>query len=354
MWIWIFIITAVLFWLFLTARYEAKRARKTTDRMGFLSEVPELNPEASTTESVVRTDADELPFEPSRATSQNHEYTVEWIDAGLVDGSWVDGFRSEGYGSVILKQGDEILWEKQVERPANAAVANDGRVSVEDRLFGSGLRSAFYVFDRDGSVAVQQRLAAKGLRSGITPDGSLAWVSTATSTIARDSRKLLLFSVPKRKLLFRRDELWGFPLSITARENELEVVTDRGTTYLLSEDGQILNEPEVEAEIEQREIMSGQPWLLLDVVGRRMAKLGNDICLPEHANELLDLLDQASKDVQDEQTLGRIERRRGEILLATGDKKEALMHFYLADAISREAEVKGIISRLEKELNGPG
>lgn len=352
MWIWIFIIAGVALWLILTARYEARRARNSKDLMGLLPEEPERATEELSTRSDEAEGVSSVePPEASIATSPNHAYTVSWSDAGLVDGRYVEGFRFEGQGSVFLKHGEDLLWEKQVERPANAAVSNNGRVSVEDRLFGGGLRSAFYVFENDGSVILHQRLAAKGLRSGITPDGALAWCSTATSTIARDSRKLLLFSVSQRRLLFRRDELWGFPLSIASRGNELEVVTDRGTTYILSQEGQILNEREVEAEIEQREILSGQPWLLLDVVGRRMAKMGNNICLPENAGELLDLLDQASREVQDEQTLARIERRRGEILLATGDKKEALMHFYLADSISQEVGVKGIIGRLEKELN---
>lgn len=354
--VWVLAFAGFVLWFVVTGRVGMQRNRSISSAPTNkeIDHENDLTTGAPVQVKSERPDHTELDDPGQQSASENGMFTVSWWDGAVVNGTYLRGFRSEGRGRLILKAAGNVAWQSTLERPKNGTVANNGYVAVEDSLFGSGLKGVFYVFSPQGEIIIRHQVASMLRRSGIFPDGHFAWCTTAASRVARDSRKFYLFSIFPPRLALKCDELVGFPVALERRDDAFELTTNTGIFYRISHKGFILNKKEVEESIDQYRIRSGQPWMLLEAVEHRMKDRSSDAPDPERARALLELLDEAAEDSHDDKTLARIERSRGEILLAAGNKPEALQRFLLALAIERNVSVERIVQRLEKELREAG
>jgi hypothetical protein len=108
-----------------------------------------------------------------------------------VDGSYIAAF-NDGYlqrtkngeewiaGTIYLIRGTMVLWRKNLERPNDAAVANNGSMVVNDWLYvKQKLGGKFYVFNQKGDLVLQKQFDSNLCSCAITKEGNYAVVSTA-------------------------------------------------------------------------------------------------------------------------------------------------------------------------------
>lgn len=286
---------------------------------------------------------DSIDFFGQFARSMNGQFVFAWQDSDYVGGQ-IGGHRSRGMGRVILISGGQPMWQRELQRPNDGAVANSGHSAVNDWLFGSGLRGKFYVLSPFGDILIEARLGANLVKCGITEDAKLAWCSTARSHNKRDSEIICVFAIDPPKQIFKTDSLYGGVASLRASPDDIHIVTEHGVTYRFSLLGKLLNAEAVEAAIDSVQ-MEGSCWELLGMVESRLKAMPGK----ENANEVFKLLKLAAERDPERTLAARIERLSGELNYALGNKETALIHFKKALEIDPKVGVKKIVSRLEKE-----
>jgi len=128
--------------------------------------------------------------------SENGKFLVAFqdghIDATSGKSRWING---EVY---LISDRQNILWKKQMERPNNVHVSNDGVVAVEDWLNSKELCDALRVFDVSGNQLMEKRLDSNIGTSNISPDGKYAVVTTCNP-----DNSIYLFDTRRGNLLWK-------------------------------------------------------------------------------------------------------------------------------------------------------
>lgn len=287
---------------------------------------------------------DSIDFFGQFARSTNEQFLFAWQDSDYVGGQ-IGGHRSRGMGRVILISGGQPMWQRDLQRPNDGAVANSGHCVVNDWLFGSGLSGKFYLLSPSGEILIEARFSANLVKCGIAEDGKLAWCSTARSDNKRDSEIICVFTTDPPRQMFKTDSLYGDVASLTASPDDIHIITEHGVTYRFSPLGKLLNADAVEAAIDSVLIDVGSCWELLEMVESQLKNFRGK----ENADEVFELLKLATERDPDRTMAARIERLSGELNYALGNKETALTHFKTALEIDPKVGVKRIVSRLEKE-----
>jgi hypothetical protein len=253
-------------------------------------------------------------------------------------------------GRVILISQGKPLWQRELQRPNDGVVANSGHSAVNDWLFGSGLRGKFYVLSPAGDVLIEARVSANLVKCGITDDGELAWCSTARSDTKRDSEIVGVFTVNPPKQMFKTESLYGEVSHLSLSSGDVHIVTEHGIAYQFSTQGKLLNGDLVETSIDKVQIEKGSSWELLGIVESRLQKLSVMESGEKSRTEVFELLKLASERDSEGSMGARIERLRGKLNYALGDKEIALTNFKRALELDPKVGVKRLISKLEKEV----
>ena len=131
--------------------------------------------------------------------SENGKFLVAYHDGQTgLDGKtrWLDGEVS------LIRNEQDILWKKKMERPNNAHVSNDGIVAVEDWLNSKELYGALRVFDVSGNQLMEKRLDLNIGTSNISPDGKYAVVTTCNP-----DNSIYLFDIENSKLKWKKKNI---------------------------------------------------------------------------------------------------------------------------------------------------
>lgn len=199
-----------------------------------------------------------------------------------------------------------------------------------------------------GDVLIEARVSANLVKCGITDDGELAWCSTARSDSKRDSQIVGVFAVNPPKQMFKTESLYGEVSHLSLSSGDVHIVTEHGIAYQFSTQGKLLNGDLVETSIDKVQIEKGSSWELLGIVESRLQKLSVMETGEKSRTEVFELLKLASD--RDSDMGARIERLRGELNYALGDKEIALTNFKRALELDPKVGVKRLISKLEKEV----
>ena len=158
--------------------------------------------------------------------SENGKFLVAYHDGQTgLDGKtrWLDGEVS------LIRNEQDILWKKKMERPNNAHVSNDGVVAVEDWLNSKELCGALRVFDVSGNQLMEKRLDSNIGTSNISPDGKYAVVTTCNP-----DNSIYLFDTKSGNLLWKYKNHSG-KIALNVFFNGDKVAIGTGKSVVLAE-----------------------------------------------------------------------------------------------------------------------
>jgi hypothetical protein len=287
------------------------------------------------------------------AYAPNMQFLFGWEDADYrsrESGSYRGGARPSGPGRVVMLQGEKILWTRDVERPNDGAVSDNGYSIVNDWCLGQGLKGTFYAFARDGRVLIQEHFQANLFKAGIALDGLAAWCTTAGSDVDDDSNKLIAFSIAEPgkmlKIPQRRLEILGIRLI----EGGVELQA-AAASYRYNWQGELLNSAQVEKAEEEAIYDGGSSFELLALAQRKVAERPPQVMTRRDRTRVEALLRKVTeKHDPSPTTAARAERLLGEIALACGENQNAAAHFRSALRFDPSVGVKRLLSALESKI----
>jgi hypothetical protein len=294
-----------------------------------------------------------LGFIGQHAYSPNMQFLFGWQDADyrtLGSGHYRGGARSSGPGRVVMLHGEKIVWSRDIERPNDGAVSDNGYSIVNDWRLGEGLKGTFYAFAPDGGVLVRENFGANLFTDGIAMDGRAAWCTTLASDVDEDSNKLVAFSLVQlgQKLRIPRPRLEI--LGIRLIEDGVELQTET-VAYRYEWSGHLINSAEAQRAEEQAIYDSGSCFELLALAERKTAG-----CPPRKMTTASRAwLESLLKRITEKYDAGssvaaRAERLLGEIALNCGEKQNAVAHFQNALKLDPRVGVKRLLGALEREI----
>ncbi len=142
-----------------------------------------------------------LDFLGQYQKSLSGEWLIGWSDSDRKN--LRGGYRESGHGSYVLYNlfENKIVAKGALERPNHGHVSDNGYFSLEDWLFGSGLKGTFYVFSPSNEKMIEKSFNANIYNSGLSANGKMAICQTANAPNEHGSI-LCAFDVTKRKELF--------------------------------------------------------------------------------------------------------------------------------------------------------
>lgn len=171
---------------------------------------------------IVRITQGKAEFFGSYEESPNRVYLVAFKDGHLekigTQEKWVNG------QVCLVENSERALWARELERPNDCAVSNNGRVAVVDWLkTRQKLGGKFYVFDRSGETLVEKQFNSNLCACAISEEGNYAAVSTAFP-----DNSIYFFDVEKSKLKWvYKNHSRDVVLKLSISNNKVEVWTGK-------------------------------------------------------------------------------------------------------------------------------
>ncbi|MBM4273921.1 MAG: hypothetical protein FJ134_05600 [Deltaproteobacteria bacterium] len=287
-----------------------------------------------------------INFSGQYSYSPNGRFVVGCQDSNYRLGT-EGGHRRKGFGRVILFDGYQFVFQKDLERPNDGRVSDNGIVAVNDWRFGDGLKGIFYVLDNDGNTIINYPVKANLDKCGISEDATIAWCNTHRSNYDSHSYRLFLFFIPLKKLLFKIDCV-GSPDNISLMDNEILVKRKWGNEHYDLK-GKILNPEKSEEDLKHYTIEHGQPYELI-LLAKDMLSETNQISNQE-ADEIRTILYKILEfqGISDDykalayRFLGELSEKTGEIIQAIKNYRNAL-------SLDPKVGVKRVLTKLERSM----
>lgn len=194
-------------------------------------------------DSWITIEIDQERFSGQYNESENGKYIVAFQD-GHMDSTrgkttWING------EIILIEDEQKILWKKELERPNNAHVSNDGIVAVEDRHNPKELCGSLIIFNIFGNKLMEKRLNANIGASNISPDGINAVVTTC-----KPENTIYMFEAKTGKLIWEyKDRSVKASLGIFFNNNKISFGTGKSLAsvqieYELTLEGRLTDESE--------------------------------------------------------------------------------------------------------------
>ncbi len=135
-----------------------------------------------------------LGFDGVYSTSPNERYIVATSDTHR------EGKRRVN-GRVVFIDQTSVLYDKEMQRPHDAKVTNNGDVIVNDWLNTTNPAGEFYVIDKYGSIRIKYPVKASLCSNDISINGIYAAFATVGDGIESDSDATFLFDIQEYKLI---------------------------------------------------------------------------------------------------------------------------------------------------------
>lgn len=188
---------------------------------------------------------------PLSRTSPNGDYLVAYHEeAGATAPEGTPGLKN---GAFILAYRQRLLFEnRQLERPAEVAVANNGHVVINDWRFDARqLRGDFYAFNPQGEILIHKAFSANLLGNAISPEGRFALCACANHPIHEDGGTVAFFDLQERVCLWQKVLVTG-PLAksyaISEQQRQFTVTYVDGRRYRYDFEGNLLERVQLTSE----------------------------------------------------------------------------------------------------------
>lgn len=135
-----------------------------------------------------------LGFDGVYSTSPNERYIVATSDTHREGGRRVNG-------RVVFIDQTSVLYDKEMQRPHDAKVSNNGDVIVNDWLNTTNPAGVFYVIDKYGLIRIKYPVKASLCSNDISINGIYAAFATVGDGNESDSDATFLFDIQEYKLI---------------------------------------------------------------------------------------------------------------------------------------------------------
>lgn len=190
----------------------------------------------------VTIEQDDAWFVGSYEESPNGVYLVAFSDGYIekigAKEKWING------QVCLVKNLKTVVWVRELERPNECAVSNNGRVAVNDWLKAKRkLGGKFYIFDQSGRTLLEKQFDSNLCACAISEDGNYA----ATSTAFPDN-SIYLFDVGNSELKWvYKNHDRNVVLGLSISGNKVKVWTGKSTatrkySYSLDFEGKLSEE----------------------------------------------------------------------------------------------------------------
>jgi len=248
-----------------------------------------------------------------------------------------------------MMEGGKILWQRDIESLRNAAVNDNGWVAVNGWENKDGkLLDFLWVINPEGEPTYTPSLTLEDFhirQLGLDPEVNYVWCS--------NFEKLLVFSVlsPTRLL---EVEVPKWPVTGICRTDDQIHVETSEIKYLYSNSGELVNKSAIEAAWERFLVTKGNPTDILSIANQHLQVTSAEKMPADERDSVIKMLDHLV-DVTPKRTRERAQANKmlGEIALASGDKRTALIHFKAALGDNPKLGLNRIAKRLEKEASNP-
>lgn len=129
-----------------------------------------------------------LDFYGKYEKSPNGKYIIACSDSYYMDDIKYNG-------CIVLIYNGKIVFSKELERPNDGKVSNNGTVVVNDWLESNDTIGIFYVFNNLGDMLINQNFKANLANNEISLSGRYGLCSTLSSDFEEHSNKTFLFDI---------------------------------------------------------------------------------------------------------------------------------------------------------------
>ncbi|MBM7624748.1 exonuclease domain-containing protein [Sporohalobacter salinus] len=276
-------------------------------------------------------------------TSPNGTYKIVCKDRHYENGKKIGG-------KMAALKNDEVLFQKELPRPNDGKIANNGNCIIND--WGTkNLSSTFYAFDSSGDILIKKNFKANLFQNSLSNDGKYAICSTANSNYEKHAGKLFFFNLSKTKLLWSVSPAsgWGAnEIKILPEQEKIILKYNDGTSYKYNFDGDFLDHEKLRKE--KRANMS--PYDHFQELKEKHKENLKEMSKEELESMLKKFTELLDTKIKNSKTKGsQLHRYMGEIHLELDNKSDALKHFKKALYINNRVGVKRKTKKLRKELS---
>ncbi|WP_034890597.1 tetratricopeptide repeat protein [Gillisia sp. Hel_I_29] len=272
-----------------------------------------------------KTTRDIAGFYGTEKKSPNKNFSIYSRD-GLFRGSkWENG-------KIALVKNNKLLFKKEIERPHDCIVSNDGIVICCDWSNAESLTGIFYVFDKSGIELFSIRTNANLGNCALSIDSKIAIFETHNSD-DNDGDKLFIIDLQDQKILKKLERPISFKEAIIKTKDQKIILTTRNDfIYEIDFNGLHTNKEQYESQI----LNKGS---ITDVLYHFESKPDE---VKFNDNDYLDVLSKAVNDENASYSYGldKLYRRIGEFYENKGEINQTIHYWEKAIQINPKVGVK--------------
>ncbi len=247
----------------------------------------------------------------------------------------------KGEIALISVEGKKLLFKKQIARPNDCHVSNNGVVICCDWTITNLSTGKFLVFDKAGVLLYSQKTIANLGNCGISNDGKIALFETYNSN-TKDSDSIFLIDIEAKEQITRFERPFSFikPL-IDTQSQRIKLINNRDFVFEIDFSGKQTNRDDYEKQIIDR--------------GSIYDKLSHYFDKPDEIklkdSNYLGILKKALIDEDASYSFGRdkLYRMLGEFHEANGDVKQTIENWEKAIEINPKVGIKRKLDLLKNK-----
>lgn len=280
------------------------------------------------------TSEDVAAFYGSNEYSPNKNYCVTYCDGYYENELWKNG-------NLALIKEMSLLFKKEIQRPNNCYVSNDGFVICCDWQNSNELTGMFLIFDTAGKQIFARKTSANLGACAISDNSKIALFETYNSD-TEDSNSIFIVDIEQKKIIHKFERPASFNTAFIDTDKKLVKLKDhRGFIFEINFSGQQINRDDYEKQI----ISKGSVRDCLSLYFEKP----NEVKFKDE--KYLELLTKGLTDSNASYSFGkdRIYRMIGEYYDANGDIERTIENWNKAMQINPKIGVKRKLDNLKRK-----
>lgn len=283
--------------------------------------------------------------------SDNKEYMVCCTDSHIKS---IDGKETTINGNIIVCKGDNVLFQKEIPRPNDAKVSDNGIIIVNDWVNYKDLCGEFLIFDDKSNLLFSKKVNANLYNNGLSNSGKYACFQTANND-NEDGSKLFIVDINNLEIISCFNPITGWADSYEFDENnkiiKLYYKNDE-SSYRYKIDGTFLDSDKLEQLQLNKALDNDYGYDLKNIAFNKITLLqGKKNLTLDDYSDVIELIIKALDKNMSDYNKAVCYRKLGEIYEEFNHPKEALANFNSAISYYPKIGVKRKITSLTATLN---
>lgn len=273
-------------------------------------------------------------FYGSEEYSPNKVFCVSYCDGHYENDSWQNG-------EVALIKDKTLLFRKEIQRPNDCHVSNNGIVICCDWQNSDALTGTFLIFDTTGEQIFSKKTSANLNACAISGNSKVALFETLNSN-TEDSDSIFIVDIEQKIIIQKLERPSSFNKAIIDTDNKLiKLIDHRGFIFEINFKGKQTNKDDYENQIVTKGSVHDRLSLYSDIP--------DEVKLKEE--KYLELLTKALTDSNAPYSFGKdkIYRMIGEYYNANGDTEKTIENWDKAMQVNPKIGVKRKLETLKRK-----